>query len=146
MEWNSFEESSKEYPESIAEKSIEGFSKATKGLAELKIIELSDMARLSSKVSGDFLFEIRLVSQHIGDYSLKVMTFGYDIELNPIYYILDDVIYHELFQEKQEYGKSMVCENGEEFNKLLRNVYKSTKFKDTVAGLMKIARKRVIEF
>lgn len=141
MKWKNFEESEKEYPEKIAEKTIEGFSKATKGLAELTVHELSDTSRITARLSGDFLFNIRLSSPYVPEYSLKVMTFGYDIELNPIYFKLDHAIHLELYEEPLEYGHEMECKDGAEFSEVLEGVFSSNKFKDTVTGLMKIARK-----
>jgi hypothetical protein len=141
MKWNNFEESDKEYPEKIAERSIEGFSKATKGLAELKVSELSDMARITTRVQGDFLYNIRLISPFVNEYSLKIMTFGYDIELSPINFILDEAIHLELYNEPLKYDSNMVCQDSKMFSNVLEKVYASKRFTDTVAGLMKIARK-----
>lgn len=141
MNWTEFEESDKEYPEKLVEKSIEGFSKATKGLAELKISELNDISRISSKVSGDFVFNVKLTSPLVKEYSFKVMTFGYDVKLTPINFILDDSIHQEIYKEKLEYGHYMVCKDGAIFSKTLEKIFKSQKFVETVTGLMKIARK-----
>jgi len=139
--WKSFEESDKEYPEKLVEKSIEGFSNATKGLAELKILELSDYTRITTKVPGDFIFSVRLVSPNVKEYSFKVLTFGYDVKLNPINFIAEDSIHQEIYNEPLEYGQYMVCNDGNMFSKTLEKIFTSKKFVETVSGLMKIARK-----
>jgi hypothetical protein len=141
MKWNTFTESDKEYPEKIAEKSIEGFSKATMGLAELTINPLSDSERISSKVSGDFLFNIKLISPYLPQYRLKIMTFGYDIMLNPIFFILEDSIHQEIYKERLKFGEQMVSADEKDFSECLEAAFSSNTFNETVTGLMKIAKK-----
>lgn len=141
MKWQDFEESEKEYPEKIVAKAIEGFPKATKGLVEMEISELSDISRITTKVPGDFLYSVRIVSPYVGDYSLKLMTFGYDVELNPINFILEEGIRKELYKEPLGYEKYFVCKDGPMFEDVLKKVFSSQKFTETVTGLMKIARK-----
>jgi hypothetical protein len=141
MKWKNFEESDKEYPEKIVEKSIEGFSKATKGLVELKVSELSDIARITSQLQDDFVFNVRLVSPYVKEYSLKVLTFSYGIELSPISFIVEDSIHQELYKEPLKYGHHMVCKDGEMFSAALEKIFSSDRFVETVTGLMKIARK-----
>lgn len=143
MKWGQFEESEREYPEKIVEKSIEGFSKATKGLAELKISALSDVVRLTSKIQDDFVFRVVLISPHVKEYSLTVLTFGYGIELNPIQFIADSAIHRELYNKPLEYGQAMDCENGEIFSNALEEIFSSKRFVEIVTGLMKVARKNI---
>lgn len=143
MKWKQFEESEREYPEKIVEKSIEGFSKATKGLAELKISALSDIGRITSKIHDDFVFRVMLTSPHLKEYSLTVLTFGYGIELYPIQFIADNAIHIELYKEPLEYSQSMVCKDGEMFSKALEKIFSSKRFVETVTGLMKVARKNI---
>jgi hypothetical protein len=143
MKWKQFEESNREYPEKIVEKSIEGFSKATKGLAELKISALSDIGRITSKIQDDFVFRVVLLSPHVKEYSLTVLTFSYGIELSPIRFIADYAIHMELYKEPLEYGQSMVCKNGEMFSEVLEKIFSCERFVETVAGLMKVARKNI---
>lgn len=142
MNWTDFEESGKEYPEKIVERAIAGFSKATKGLAELAIKELRDVARILTKLPADFVFNVRLVSPFVSGYSFKIITFGYDINLNPIMFTIDDeAIHKELYNELLEDESYIVCPNGEAFERILEKVFLSQKFIETVAGLMKIAKK-----
>lgn len=141
MKWANFEETDKEYPEKLVEKSIEGFSKATKGLAELKISELNDINRIMSKVEGDFIFNVWLVSPYVKEYMFKVLTFGYDIQLNPINIRIEDSIYQEIVGNPVVLSKNIVCKDDLEFSSLLEKVFSSNKFVETVTGLMKIARK-----
>ncbi len=143
MKWKQFEESEREYPEKIVEKSIEGFSKATKGLAELKISALSDIGRITSKIHDDFVFRVVLTSPHLKEYSLTVLTFGYGIELYPIQFIADNAIHIELYKEPLEYSQSMVCKDGAMFSKALEKIFSSKRFVETVTGLMKVARKNI---
>jgi hypothetical protein len=142
MKWNQFEESDREYPEKIVEKSIAGFSKATKGLAELKISALSDIGRITSKLHDDFIFRVMLISPNVKEYSLTVLTFSYGIELCPIRFIAEAAIHEELYKEPLEYGQSMVCKDGEMFSSALEKIFSSKRFVETVTGLMKIARKK----
>ena len=141
MKWTNFEESNKEYPEKIVEKSIEGFYQATKGLAEVVISEVDDFGRLSAKVPGDFKFKVVLISPYVKGYSLKLLTFGYDVELNPIYFVAEEAIHQEIYKEPLKYGYHMVCKDGEGFSKTLEKIFSSKRFIETVSGLMKIARK-----
>ena len=143
MKWKQFEESGREFPEKIVEKSIEGFSKATKGLAELKISALSDVGRLTSKIQDDFVFRVVLTSPHVKEYSLTVLTFGYGIELHPIQFIADSAIHLELYKEPLEYGHTMECKSGEIFSIALEKIFSSKRFVEIVTGLMKVARKNI---
>lgn len=141
MKWKQFEESEREYPEIIVEKSIEGFSIATKGLAELKISPLSDVGRITSKINDDFVFKVVLTSPYVKEYNMTVLTFGYGIELQPIQFIADSAIHLELYREPLKYGQIMECKNGEMFSKVLENIFLSFRFLEIVTGLMKVARK-----
>ncbi len=143
MKWKQFEESEREYPEKIVEKAIDGFSKATKGLAELKITALSDIGRITSKVQEDFVFRVSLISPNVKEYSLTILTFGYGIELSPISFIADEAIHLELYKEPLKYGHTMVCKDGETFSKALEKIFSSKRFVETVTGLMKVARKNI---
>ena len=143
MKWEQFEESEREYPEKIVEKSIEGFSKATKGLAELKISALTDIGRITSKIYDDFVFRVVLTSPQLKEYSFTVLTFSYGIELHPIKFIADDAIHLELFNERLKNGQTMKCEDGEMFSKVLEQIFSSKRFVEIVTGLMKVARKNI---
>lgn len=141
MEWKDFSKSQKEYPERIVEKTIEGFSKATGSLVTLNIVPMSDMGRITSKLSNDFQYDLYINSPYVGSYSFKLITFGYDVELMPIYLTIEESIREELFEKKHPQGARLKIEDEKSFVSVLESIFHSERFADIVSGLMKIAEK-----
>ncbi len=141
MEWNKFNESPREYPERVFENSIAGFEKATNGLAQMSCTALNAVGKMSSHLHNEFQFIVYLGSQYVPSYKLKVMTFGYNIELAPIVVDLEDSIYEEVTQKRKGYQEKLRANNEQEFKELLEKVFKSQRFIEVVTGLMKIASK-----
>lgn len=96
MEWKSFKESDKEYPEKIVNESISGFYASTNKLVEMQVSEISDSSRIISGLYSDFQFRLRLKSEYVSKYSFDIFTFGYNIELAPIKVIMEDSIFEEM--------------------------------------------------
>jgi hypothetical protein len=142
--WQDFTESEKQYPEEIAKAKIEGFSTATKGLAELLISELSDQGRLRSSLNTDFSFRITLVSPLLPQYRFKIMEFGYGVNMDPVKYILEAGIDGELFGADWSLDREKQISNSEFIN-TLSLVFASKTFIDLVSGLMKVAQKKTKE-
>lgn len=142
MKWTEFKESTKEYPEVIVETAISGFSNATKQLAELGISKKSEMGVITSRLDTKFQFELDLFSKHLEDYSFTVFEFGYDIELFPVRLKIEATILAELNEKaSMTFPKMFSIETEENFKIVLDLIFSTERFKDIVAGLMKIARK-----
>lgn len=144
MEWQKFEELKSEYPEAIIEKKIKGFENATEGLANLAVVELTDIRAFTSEVEGDFKFELVLFSDVLKNYQFKILSFGYGITLSPIYISLEDTFYEEIYkQKKMEFGEKIKVKNTEDLEKLISEIFKTESFKLVVRGLMKVAKKNL---
>jgi hypothetical protein len=141
MKWNEFKESEKGYPEDIVAKTIEGFSKATSHLCEIQIAEPVGFGDLYV----DFEFRVLLVSNTIKSYKFEILKFGYNVELFPVYSILEENIFEELAGKKMRHKQKTVQSNEKEFEEFLNNVFGTKRFKDVVSGLMKISKKHLKE-
>ena len=138
MEWNKFKESEREYPEVIVEKTIEGFSKATSHLCEIQINPVSDFA---GDLYVDFEFRVLLLSNTIKSYKFEIFRFGYNVDIFPVYSILDENIFEELTNRKMKLKQKTTQSNEEEFQNVLKEIFNSNRFKEVVSGLMKISKK-----
>ncbi len=142
MKWTEFKESTKEYPEVIVETAISGFSNATKQLAELGISEKSEMGVITSRLGTKFQFDVDLFSRLLEDYSFTVFEIGYDIELFPVKIKIETTILAELNKTgSMTFPKIFTIESEENLKTILDLIFNTERFKDIVAGLMKIARK-----
>lgn len=143
MNWINFEESKKELPEQVVEKMIEGFSTATKDLANLFVMETTDKERLALafKLNTRFQYKLVLGSKHLPDYSSKVIEFGYPIRLYPVIVMFPTGVFNELKEKGQVKEQTESFESEEALQQALKAVFESEYFKDVVSGLMKIARK-----
>lgn len=141
MKWKDFTESSKEYPEKVVEISINGFHNATKGLAEIIIEPVSELKYLNTGLRNDFTFNVYLMSPFLSAYSFKLFSIGYNIELSPIYMLIEHSIHDEVLGPFISKEEPLIIENEEELKQVLENIFNSTKFSDVVTGVMKIAAK-----
>ncbi|MCT4237490.1 hypothetical protein EH151_16295 [Elizabethkingia anophelis] len=144
MEWKKFEEKQIELPELAINSMLDGFSIATKNLANLVIQPINNVSRLSSKLNTMFQYEILLVSEKLPDYRFSVFQFGYEINIYPVHlYISTNVI--DNFEEKDWlfHNQTIYCENEEILKKEIKNIFDSKKFTEIVSGLMKIANNQV---
>lgn len=145
--WEEFSESDKEYPEEIVNKTIEGFSKATKGLVELVVRKLDGTSAFASGLGSDFSFRIYLVSPILVDYRFKILDFGYDVKMTPIFYKMESEIHDEIYGTDDFFNSSDVRTiKNEDFVEELQKIFKTQIFIDLVSGLMKIASKAQTEF
>lgn len=138
MEWNRFRESEKEYPEELVEKTIEGFSKATSHLCEIQINPVADFA---GDIYVDFEFRVLLLSSTIKSYKFEIFRFGYNVDLFPVFSILDETIFEELTDKKMGRKQKLKQSNEKEFQHLLNAIFNSKRFEEVVSGLMKISKK-----
>ncbi len=145
MEWKNFEESKTDLPDVLIEKMIEGFSNATSGLAQLSIIPVSELQKLSStnKLNNRFQFKVLLTSANVPDYSFKVFEFGYNVSLYPVSAIITSSILEELNRQGTIINKISVFENEDNFKKSIELVFGSKRFTEIISGLMKIAKKDI---
>lgn len=142
MEWQNFEESRHEYPEMVVESIVKGFDKATKNLARLIVVPISGIEQITSGLSTDFQFEVRLLSQTLSQYKLMLFKLGYDVNMYPVSVIFNTDIAEELYPSKR-IGERTVFQlkNEEELILIIEKLVGTTFFKDTVSGLMKISLK-----
>ena len=141
MEWKDFSESSVEYPEKIVSDTIEGFSKATKGLAEIVITELNDVSSVLSNLSTEFNYAVYLKSDMVSQYRMKIFTFGYNVELLPISVNLNKDIYFEIHKKNKATNTTLELKTESDFKLYLQAIFSSQHFKKVVGGLLKIAKK-----
>jgi len=143
MKWDNFEESSKELPEIVVEKLIEGFSVATKDLVQLAVAPVADLTRLTANIlKTRFQFRVYLMSSKLPDYSFRVFEFGYNVALYPVKLSITQVIREELNSKGESYIQVSTIEDEEKFESAVKLVFKSAKFTEIVGGLMKIAGKK----
>jgi len=143
MEWEKFKESPKEYPENIVEDSISGFPKSTDGLAQLAIRPKNDLSKLASKLTSKFQFDLDLYSKYLNDYIFTVLEMGYDIEIFPVKILVEPTILAEINKTRElKYYTHITAKKEEDLQKALELVFKTARFAEIVAGLMKVARKR----
>jgi hypothetical protein len=141
MEWKEFKESKLEYPEKIIQNLITGFNDATRGLATLSILPLSDTSRITSYLGTHFQFGLVLLSQNVEGYRFKVFQFGYDVELSTVRLTIEDHIHKEMFDRFPAYNEVLSYNNDESFIKIIELVFKTKRFNTLVEGLMKVALK-----
>lgn len=141
MEWNKIEPSSREYPERIVMTTIAGFSKATEELVELVVVPMSSGDRFATHLDNDFLFNVYLRSPLVTNYKLKVLSFGYNVELAPIIADIEDTIYESTFQQRKTYQKTIISKDGDNFKQMLEQIFRCSRFIEIVRGVMKIAAK-----
>lgn len=120
----------------------EGFTKAAKGLAELRTMTLRDVQQITSGLSTDFQYALYLKSDMVPEYRLKVLTFGYDVELMPVKIVLNNDIAEELHGKKLVRGDYITIETEEKFRDYLSSVFRSNHFVNVVSGLLKLAQKK----
>ncbi len=142
MEWDKFKESEKEYPEDIVAKEIDGFSKATSHLCE---IQISPIENFVGDLFVDFQFRVVLLSNTVKSYKFEVFRFGYNVDLFPVVSIIDESIFEELIGKKKRWKEKTIQPNEKEFQKFLKGIFGTTRFKEVVSGLMKISRKHLVE-
>ncbi|WP_430468224.1 hypothetical protein [Winogradskyella ouciana] len=142
MEWNEFKESEKEYPEDIVAKTIDGFSKATSHLCE---IQISPVESFVGDLFVDFEFRVLLLSNTIKSYKFEVFRFGYNVDLFPVFSIIDENIFEELTKKKMKRKQKTIQSNEIEFQEFLNGIFGTSRFKEVVSGLMKISRKHLTE-
>lgn len=149
MNWKNFEESKKELPEIVVQKLIEGFSEATKDLAQMYVYETSDKERLSlsDKLKTRFQFKVVLASKYLPDYEYRVLKFGYGVSLYPVKVAIPAQFLDELLQTKELWSAGTWSDefgsfsDEKEFQWIVAAVFETNSFKEIVSGLMKIARK-----
>ncbi|MDA3788992.1 MAG: hypothetical protein PF503_10950 [Desulfobacula sp.] len=141
---NGFEEPKANFPEQTILNAIKDFDKITQGLATLGIYDLNDFDKITSGLKTTFQFELLLTSKFLDGYSFKIFSFGYDVSLYPVILNIESEISEEMGNNKPSWMKSTVNADNEEFLlKLINEIFTTKKFKQTVGGLMKIARSKV---
>jgi hypothetical protein len=143
MEWKKFEESDKEYPESIVQKRMQGFETATSDYASLSLEKLDGPKHLSSVVPGDFKFSLYVYSTFLKGFKFEIITFGYDIRLEPIQFEIEASIDEELFGKDTFFTTSKVrtVENAKDFDAVLEDIFNTNAFDTVIRGIIKIAKK-----
>lgn len=141
--WTNFTESEKEYPEDIVNKKITGFINATKGLAEMNVVQLSNSERITSTIRTDFIFALYLTSPKVNGYRFKIMNFGYNITLDPVTISVASGIFSEIYSNDIFEFNSELNINNENFLSELDKIFNSKAFIELVKGLMKVANKGI---
>lgn len=138
MEWNKFTASEKEYPEELVLKSIEGFSKATSNLLEIQIIPVDEML---GNLRVDFEFKVILMSNSVKNYRFEIFHFGYNVELFPVHLLIEESIFEQIVKRKMKRRETLPAKTEKNLNGILDVIFNSNRFKEVVAGLMKISNK-----
>jgi len=134
--WEEFVEPEFEMPQIVVERLIEGFSKATRGLAQLYVMELVGTAKKNSRIERDFEYVLVLSSQYLGNYTFEVFKFGFNVVGYPVKSMLDSDINREI--DPSDYWRT--SDSQENFECLVNEIFQTEKFKNTVGGVMKLAR------
>ncbi|NOQ63686.1 MAG: hypothetical protein GQ582_04175 [Methyloprofundus sp.] len=143
-----FDEPTEKYPDKIFTEVTKDFSTLTEGLAELSLLEVSGVERVTVSVlrSKRFRFKVILRSTYLSGYSFVVLEFGYDISVFPVSIAIEEGIYDELeigMPLDDNFEPSYIavdCKTETEFEQKLKVIFATSRFKKTVGGVMKIAR------
>lgn len=137
-----FQEPSAEFPDKIVDKYIQSFEKATGGLVSLVLREMSDIERVSTELkSTNFRYRVVLTSRILRGYSFKVMSFGYDVTMFPVFVLPEEGIAEEVgVSETALFSGGLKIEDEDTLRKLIEAVFKCPRFRSTVGGLLKVAR------
>jgi hypothetical protein len=143
---NGFVEPNVNFPDKILIPIINDFSKITNGLAELTLIELDKIQKISvGGLNNTFQFRVVLTSSFLKGYSFTVFDFGYDVSIYPVFIDFEEVIGEELGIRREVFKYINSYNNEDEFKTALGGIFNSKVFKETVGGLMKIARSKMEE-
>ncbi|MEJ5143856.1 hypothetical protein [Sphingobacterium sp. MYb388] len=146
MEWKKFSESKVELPDEIIEKLADGFSDATNGLVSIVVNEIA----LDSKLRGSvlqtkFQFSLYLVSEFLDNFSYRILMFGYDINLYPVTVRINADILSDL-NLKDPFILKHDSYDQESFTKLIKSIFETNSFENTVTGIMKIANRNKLPY
>lgn len=142
---NGFKEPTSEFPEKVVADIIAPFENITENLACLNLIMLDQYTRISSHLDDNqFQFSLNLASKELRSYSFELFRFGYGVSLYPVSLLVQEDIGAELKLRKAIWGSPAKCSTETEFKVLVIGILQSQKFKDTVGGLIKVA-KRIID-
>ena len=135
-----FSQSEYTLPEIYIKNVISGFEAATDRLAYLDIIKTSH-GIFSISSLGYFQFSLVLRSNHLKNYSFKLLDMGYDVSIYPVTIRVEEDIASECGYEKDIYTDESVvmCDDESALVQLLNQIFSTKKFISTVSGLMKIA-------
>ncbi len=141
---NGFEEPDVAFPDKLVLEKISGFSKAAQGLAQLKLLELDLGQKMQSDLENHFQFIVMLTSDYLRGYSFKVFEFGYDITIYPVSINFGDAMGEDL-KIQADYDDSYIRDYAteEDFGECLNTIFSSKYFRETVGGLMKIAKSKM---
>lgn len=145
MEWKKFKALEMKAPNELVKELTEGFIEATNGLVEMKLLKKSDLDKISSRLKCQFEFDLVIFSKYIRGYSFSVLEFGFDIELYPVYMLIDSDIYNELNFELTFDKKITSVSDEKEFINSLNLVFESKRFHNIIGGLMKLASNEMSE-
>lgn len=139
-----FAEPDTEFPTKILQGAVDEFFKATQGLAELRLVEITGTEKITEMhLKNDFVFKVLLMSEYLPGYSFKVLKFGYDVMLYPVSIVLENDSGEELGLEDDFLGRHIIkCENEKSFTQTIGEIFRTKSFSETVGGLMKIARQK----
>jgi len=141
--WEKFVEPDFEMPNVVVNRLIDGFEAATTGLASLKVIELTGYTRNNDLDQG-FQYAVILTSKFTGNYNFEIFRFGFDVDGYPVAVIIDEGIAFELSETSRERLRlAYTPQNQSDFEESIQFIFSTRKFKNTVGGLMKIARSQL---
>ncbi|MBK9161157.1 MAG: hypothetical protein IPM27_06290 [Nitrosomonadales bacterium] len=137
-----FKEPEVEFPHKLLANLISSFEDVAENLASLRLVRLDGVSKMTSHISCEFQFKLVLVSDELSGYSFEVFRFGYGVTLYPVEIIFEDDIGEELGVAKANFSdeRSLELENQEVYMKTITAALTSNRFKETVGGLIKIAR------
>lgn len=140
-----FEEPKANFPDKVMLEIMKSFETATQGLASLSIQEMRGISRLGlGNLGTTFQYKIVLTSKYLKEYSFEVTSFGYDVSIYPVMFHIEEEIASEMGIGEDINGNcKLSSENEEQLVKAVEAVFSTEKFKNTVGGLMKIARSRM---
>lgn len=121
-------------PYEIVDKSLEGFSEATRNLVELSLFEKSEIELIRKKKGSNFQYDLVLHTRHMRSYKFVVFELYFDVTLYPSILKPENSIAREL--GSNEY---IISDNAADLEKAIEIIFSTKKFNEIVGGLMKIA-------
>lgn len=139
-----FVEPEARFPNEMVQEVVDNFENATGGLASLTVLEIDGIGKLGpDSLSNTFVYKVLLTSDYLPGYSFEIFKFGYDVTIYPTVIKLQSDIGKELGIEEVTFiGYPVFCEDENDLLIVMNKVFGSTKFRNTVGGLMKIARSK----
>jgi N-glycosylase/DNA lyase len=127
-------------PKEILEQQAKFLPKLTGEIIYAEIRDLTDGdIMFDQEISGaDFSYKFLLKSKFMDKYQFEIMTIFHDISIYPINIRIEKLIKEEVTPDKPQ--RSLKIASEEEFNKLLFDIFHSSRMKNVIGSLFKLSK------